>query len=82
MKQIIYKNQAKKALLKMPSNTAKRIMSKIEAYAANPASQANNIKQLKGMDGALRLRVGSWRVILDNGTVIDVIKIAPRGSAY
>jgi hypothetical protein len=33
---------------------------KIEAYAGNPASQANNVKALQGRDG-IRLRVGILR---------------------
>lgn len=62
-------------------NTAKRIVGKIEAYAENPASQANNVKKLEGEDG-IRLRVGDWRVILLDGDVIDVVRIGPRGSVY
>mgnify|MGYP000076592551 CR=1 FL=1 len=81
MKQITYQPAALKALRKMPANTAKRIVSKVEAYAENPASQANNVKALKGVD-AMRLRVGDWRVVMVEGAVIDVIKIAPRGSVY
>lgn len=65
----------------MPRNTADRILAKIKAYAENPASLANNVKALKGQD-AIRLRVGEWRIIMVDGTVLDVIKIAPRGSAY
>lgn len=39
----------------MPANTAKRIIGKVEDYAADPASQANNVTALKGRDG-IRLR--------------------------
>ena len=67
----------------MPANTAAIILSKIEQYADNPASLANNVSQLQGRDGYFRLRVGDWRVIFDeNWAVIAVIRIAPRGSAY
>jgi len=38
-------------------------LSKIEAYAEDPVSQANNVKALKDY-GAIRLRVGDWRVIM------------------
>ena len=65
----------------MPASTARRIVGKIEAYAENPASQANNVKKLEGEDG-IRLRVGDWRVIMLDGDVIDVVRIGPRGSAY
>ena len=81
MKSITYQTAALKTLRKMPANTAKRIVAKIEAYAADPASQVNNIKALKGED-AIRLRGGDWRVVMVENEVIDVIRIAPRGSAY
>ena len=81
MKTITYQKQARKALKKMPSNTANRIMDKIDDYAANPQSQANNVKALKGSD-EIRLRVGDWRVIMVETNVIDVVKIKPRGGAY
>lgn len=82
MKRITYTKAATKALLAMPRNTAERIREKIGAYAADPASQANNVKALKGREG-IRLRVGDWRVIMnDEGTVLAVLRIAPRGGAY
>ncbi len=65
----------------MPANTARRIIGKIAAYAADPASQQNNIKMLKGSD-AIRLRVGDWRVIMNDGTVLDILEIGPRGGIY
>ncbi|MFD0860357.1 type II toxin-antitoxin system RelE family toxin [Roseovarius aquimarinus] len=81
MKQIAFQPAALKALRRMPRNTAERILSKIEAYAADPSSQANNVKALKG-ENAIRLRVGDWRVIMVDDEVIDVLRIAARGSAY
>jgi len=82
MKDIAYSRDAIKTLRRMPTNTSKRIKSKIEAYAKNPASQASNITALQGMDGMVRLRVGDWRVIIEDGAVLEVIKIASRGSVY
>ena len=81
MKSITYRPEARKALRRMPANTALRILSKIEAFAENPASQANNIKMLQGRDG-IRLRVGDWRVIMLDGVVLDVLHIAARNSVY
>ena len=81
MKTISYQPAVLKTLRKIPANTAKRIVSKINEYAANPAAQANNVKALKGTD-AIRLRVGDWRVVMIDGLVIDVIKIAARGDVY
>jgi mRNA interferase RelE/StbE len=83
MKKIAYSRDAIKTLSRMPANTARMIRAKIEQYAADPKSLANNVKALKGMDGALRLRVGEWRVIFtETGEIIAIIKIAPRGGAY
>jgi mRNA interferase RelE/StbE len=82
MKEIAYSKEAQTALARMPVNEAKRIRGKIEQYAADPASQRNNVKRLKG-SRYFRLRVGDWRVIFDNqGRVLVILKIGPRGSVY
>lgn len=82
MKPISYTKAAIRTLRRMPANTAALIRSKIEAYAADPASQANNVKPLKGRE-ALRLRVGDWRVIMDDqGNVLAILDIGPRGGIY
>lgn len=82
MKQISYTKSAIRALRRMPANTAMLIRTKIEAYATAPASQANNVKSLKGREG-IRLRVGDWRVIMDDqGNVLAVLEIGPRGGIY
>lgn len=82
MKPVTYTRAALKTLRKMPADVAERIIAKIEQYAANPASQANNVTALKGREG-IRLRVGDWRVIMnDNGVVLAVLDIGPRGSIY
>jgi mRNA interferase RelE/StbE len=58
------------------------IRSKIEAYARDPASQASNVKALRGREG-IRLRVGDWRVIMDDqGNVLAILDIVPRGDIY
>ena len=82
MKQVSYTKSAIKALRRMPANTATLIRTKIEAYATDQASQANNVKSLKGREG-IRLRVGDWRVIMDDqGNVLAVLDIGPRGGIY
>lgn len=82
MRQISYTKAAIRALRHMPKNTSILIRSKIEAYALDPNSQGNNIKALKGRDG-IRLRVGDWRVIMDDqGHVLAVLDIGPRGGIY
>lgn len=82
MKQVSYTRAAIRALRRMPVNTATLIRSKITAYATDPASQANNVKALKGRTG-IRLRVGDWRVIMDDqGNVLAILDIGPRGGIY
>ncbi|KRA84587.1 hypothetical protein ASD76_03360 [Altererythrobacter sp. Root672] len=82
MRQISYSRSAIRVLRRMPSNVAVLIRSKIEQYAENPVSQANNVRALKGRRG-VRLRVGDWRVIMDDdGNVLAVLEIGPRGSVY
>ncbi|MEI9430605.1 type II toxin-antitoxin system RelE family toxin [Mesorhizobium sp. Cs1299R1N3] len=79
---IRYTRTALKSLTRMPANTARLITAKIEQYAAEPASLANNVKRLKGRPG-FRLRVGDYRIIFDqDGTVMDILEVGPRGSIY
>jgi mRNA interferase RelE/StbE len=82
MKEIVYSKIAQKALMRMPRNWAIRIRDKISAYADDPASQANNVKALQGMDGMLRLRVRDWRIVMPDGVVLEILDIRARGSAY
>ncbi len=80
MQQISYTKAAIRALRRMPTNTAGLIRQKIEAYAMDPASQANNVKALQGRSG-IRLRVGDWRVIMDDqGTVLAVLGMGPAAA--
>ena len=81
MKEVTYTRSAIKTLRRMPTNLAARIVAKVEEYATDPAALANNVKALKGSD-AIRLRVGDWRVIMEDGIVLAVLEIGPRGSVY
>ncbi|CAA2138212.1 MULTISPECIES: type II toxin-antitoxin system RelE family toxin [Methylobacterium] len=83
MMQVAYSKDAVRALARMPANVARLIRTKIDEYAGNPASQANNVKALKGQLGVYRLRVGDWRILFtQDGQILAIIRIAPRGSAY
>ncbi len=82
MKEIAYSKTSQKALMRMPRNWAIRIRDKVNAYASDPAAQANNVKALRGTDGMLRLRVGDWRVVMCDGVVLEILDIKARGSAY
>lgn len=82
MKEVRYTKAAIRMLLKLPANTAELIRTKVRAYANDPSSQANNIKALKGREG-IRLRVGDWRIIMDDqGAVLAVLAIGHRSSVY
>ncbi len=82
MKKIAFSKQSLRALKRAPANEAQRMRAKIAAYARDPASQANNVKKLKGRKGC-RLRVGDWRVILEtDGDVLAILDIGPRGGVY
>ena len=81
MKEVVIQPAARKVLRRMPANMAQRVLEKINAYAADPSSQANNVTALVGRDG-IRLRVGDWRVIMQDGVVLDVLQVGPRGRIY
>jgi len=82
MLKITYTKQASKTLRTMQPKTAKRILTAIEKLADNPARTDLDVKALQGRDG-YRLRVGDWRVIYSqDGLVLAIEKIAPRGKVY
>ena len=82
MKEIAYSRAAMRTLARMPRNLADRIRDKIRAYADDPASQAGNVRRLRGSDRFLRLRVGDWRVVMRDADTLEVLHIATRGHAY
>lgn len=58
-------------------------MTRIAAYAADPATQANNVKRLKGRPAVWRLRVGDYRVLFSGDAECTlVVDIGPRGAIY
>lgn len=82
MMTITWRKGALKTLRRVPRPEAQRIREKVKLYAEDPQALGNNVKALTGSD-YIRLRVGDWRVIMDEqGDVLDVIKIGPRGGVY
>ncbi len=83
MLKIAYGKPARKALRGMPSNEARRVIARIEAYAAEPNGQGHDVIKMQGRDG-FRMRVGrTWRVIFDqDGTTMTIYQIGPRGQVY
>ena len=84
MKPVSYSRSAQKTLQRIPRNVARLIVSKINAYASDPAGLADNVKMLKGDHaGLVRPRVGDWRIIMDDrGNVLKIPEVKPRGGAY
>ena len=81
MKSVLYTRTAATAL-RRHANRAKLIWTKIGQYADDAASQANNVKQLAGVE-AKRLRVGDFRVIFtETADMITILDIGPRGGIY
>ena len=80
MYQIIIKKAAKKFIDRLPINEKRRIVSAIERLP-----NGEDIKNLKGHDGLLRLRVGEYRIIypVDHGElIVYVIDAGNRGQVY
>lgn len=65
----------------MPKTEAVRIMGKVDQFATDPASLANNVSRLTNRTG-IRLRVGNWRVIMDDGAILEILDVGPRGGIY
>ncbi|MCC8932185.1 type II toxin-antitoxin system RelE family toxin [Rhizobium sp. 'Codium 1'] len=82
MRDVVYSKDAIRSLNRIPASEARRIRSKVAQYATDPASLANNVKKLRD-SRYHRLRIGDWRVIFrEDGTVVDVVRVAARGEAY
>ena len=83
MKTITWTKTALKQLRKIPANSRKSIVRKVEQYAEAPESLANNVIKMQGFEKTFRLRVGDWRVIFEeDATIIAVRKMGPRGGVY
>ncbi|MCW5719002.1 MAG: type II toxin-antitoxin system RelE/ParE family toxin [Bauldia sp.] len=80
VRELTFSREALKSLRRMPENVASTIRSKLVQYTRDPSALGNNVKALKGQVRLLRLRVGDWRVVFtDDGRVVAVSRIAPRG---
>lgn len=83
--QVEFETKAMKDLKAITSSDRTRILAKIEQYARNPESLANQVKQLVGSPFH-RLRVGDYRVIFslidDTVAVMVVIRVRHRREAY
>ena len=80
MYRIVIRKPARKFIEKLPLPEKRRIVEAIEKLP-----DGEDIKQMKGHPGMLRLRVGSYRIIytVDNGELtVYVIDAGNRGDIY
>jgi len=81
--EILFARSARKELESLAVRTAARILSRIEALAAQP--RPRGIRKLEGEENLWRLRVGNYRVIysiLDRQRLVDIIAVRHRKDAY
>lgn len=77
---IVLRNDARKYVEKLDSSMKRRIKSALDGLAAEPPR--GDIKAMSGVS-MFRLRVGAYRILFSmTDTVINVVKVAPRGEAY
>ena len=80
MYRIVIKKRAKKFIDSLPRNERERIVTAIEQLP-----NGEDMKAIKGHEGLLRLRVGSYRIIytVDHGElIVIVIDAGNRGQIY
>ncbi len=83
MKDVRFSRTAQRGLRLIGPQAARRVREKLEQYAADPASLANNVTPLVGESGFLRLRVADWRVIFtEDMLVVLVVKVGHRKEIY
>lgn len=86
MYQIKFLEKAAKELAKIDPIWQRRIKTKIQLLAQDPAALKSNIKALKGKySNFARLRVGNYRIIFkiyNNELIILIIRIAHRQEIY
>ncbi len=79
MKTIVFTPAATRQWVKLSGEIRRRIDGRLTEFAA---SGKGDVKRLKGRAG-LRLRIGDWRVILDEkGETIIVVAVGHRREIY
>ncbi len=83
MRQIVFAAPARKTLGRMQPAKRGDVLAAVERYAAAPQAKYNNVAPLTGRKGAVRIRVGDWRVICElTPEAVVVWDVLPRGGAY
>lgn len=82
---VSYQKSALRALRAIDGKIARKLMEKIDAYAADPTGAHSWAKALSGVSG-VRIRQGDYRAIcrIEDGetTVLAVVRIGHRREVY
>jgi mRNA interferase RelE/StbE len=84
MYRIEYKRPARKALQRMPADTAARFLRAFETLAEDAERRDLDVSPLQGRPG-FRLRIGRWRALYtieQSRLLILVMTIGARGDVY
>lgn len=85
MYKIEFTKRAVKQLKNIDKQDADKLLHKIKVLSKDPRSKILDIKKIKLLKDAYRLRVNDYRIIYeiqDKKLVIVIFKIATRGKAY
>ncbi len=80
---VVIQDSASKALRKLDKPVRERVAAAIDALADDP--RPAGIRAIVGEPGALRIRVGDYRVLYeieDDRLVVLVVKIGHRSTVY
>jgi mRNA interferase RelE/StbE len=80
---IEWRPAAARALRKLDRPVARRILRAVSGLAEDP--RPSGVKALVGQPGALRLRVGDWRVVYevqDGALIVLVLDLGHRSEVY
>lgn len=81
--EVAFRPSARKELADVPASDRRRIVTRLEAYAAEPAQPGHAVIRLSGTEELYRLRVGVWRVLfMIEDDILRVRRVVHRREAY
>jgi len=86
LNRVVLTKRAANGLEKAPEHIRKKAVDAIDALQETFAPvKLFDVKKLKGFEDTFRIRIGDWRIIYEfhrKQSMIVVLDVAPRGSAY
>jgi len=85
MYEVRFTKKATKDIRRLPEKVRKILHTKLETIALDPYATNNNIKALKSIEDAYRLRIGDYRVVYylhDDDLIVEVVKAKHRSEVY